>query len=568
MSPIDEIRATLDEVNAVRSAKLQEAANSDGAAGIAALAEAKRMRKQADTLTEAILDWNEGRFQEVVGAVEGMVAEERRAQSDILGRLLTLADSLRRAAGLGPAPVQPVTASTIPAIAAPPVAPGPGAALPGAPAAFAAAPPADPDKRFTDLSLLHPAVREKLKAVIADLKAAEVPFKIFETFRTPERQRMLFLKGRVNGQIVDRSKVVTFADAWHSYHQYGLAVDMVIDNPPMNMWETKGVAKGWWESYHDIARKHGLEPLSFEKPHVQIEGTKASALLAGELPSGGDASWAENLSAAIARWPEDGKPPPLGGGERPSLQSADSVEAARLIDWASLPAVAESPFTSMFGGQAWRVDRRGVYTASSPNKPQRTPGSPITAGRIVELYGDAIAAAAKKYSIAPELLIMTIGTEAADFRGQDFSGPATFRWEAEFVVRNTGDKDIGGSAKGDYSAGPMQVMADTARGLNKQEELNLDADKLFEYFKSKPRSAPASVGLYDAPLSIEIGACYIRRQFTATQGNPILVAAGYNAGSLKASGTNAWGLQVTGDHLDRAAKWFGDACEVLASLGR
>ena len=73
--------------------------------------------------------------------------------------------------------------------------------------------------------------------------------------------------------------------------------------------------------------------------------------------------------------------------------------------------------------------------------------------------------------------------------------------------------------------------------------------------------------LHGQPRSASYAA-HFRRQLGATEANPVLVAAAYNAGSIRASGTNMWGIHVHGDHLDRAAKWFGDACEVMVALGR
>jgi peptidoglycan L-alanyl-D-glutamate endopeptidase CwlK len=432
-----------------------------------------------------------------------------------------------------------------------------------------AAPAVDPDQRDVELDRLHPVFREKVEAVMAELRSAGIPMKVFEAWRSPERQRMLFGKGRAHGRIADRSKVVTFADAWHSYHQFGLAVDMVIDNPPMNPWETRGEAAEWWRRYHEIARGHGLEPLSFELPHIQIAGTRSSLLLAGEYPEGGDGTWANALAEAIMRWPDRPKPPVRRDSERPAIAAADIVApAAAGVDWAGLPPIREFPFAGRFGGQSWRVDGRGVFLAGAPAAPQRTPGTPQTASRIVELYGSPIAKAAAKYGLAPELLVMTIATETAAFRQSDFTGPDTFRWEAHFRLRNTGDASVDGRETGDYSAGPMQVMADTARGVNRQENLGYDAETVFRFFRNKPSKPPATLGLYDPAVCIDVGACCIRRQLAETEGNPVLVAAAYNAGSLRASGTNLWGIHAHGDHLDRACRWFGDACEVLAAFGR
>lgn len=589
MSTVDELRRTASRLNSIANAKYDAAlAASDDAARLALLDEGDRINDQAKKITKLMLEAQEGRLARVVTVLEDIVAEERRRASDIVARVSDLLDlvgggarvaplpgsSSVPAPGPGPLPggggnggAEVATRAVQPA-AAPSGAPTPppGGTAPPAPTS----PPVDPNRRDTDLTKLHPAVRVKVEKVIADLAAASVPMKVFEAYRAPVRQRMLFNKGRSGGVIVDRSKVVTFADAWKSYHQYGLAVDMVIDNPPMNMWETSGIAGTWWDKYHEIARKQGLEPLSFEKPHIQLEGTRSSALLAGEYPDGGDSSWAEALDDAIARWPESNKPPsPIGNDRQAIGLSAAAGASTSGVDWAALPAVIDSPMTSRFGGRSWRVDGRGVFLADDPGTPQRTPGTPLTVGRNVELYGREIAAAASKYGIAPELLIMTIATETAIFRRDNFTGPSTFRWEAHFEVGSTGDPTVDGKEKGDYSAGPMQVMADTARWLNTIESFGYTNATDFKYFRTKPNTAArANLGFYDASTCIDTGACYIRRQLDKTAGNPILLAAGYNAGSVRSSGTSIWGIHAHSDHLDRAARWFGDACEVLAALGR
>lgn len=69
-------------------------------------------------------------------------------------------------------------------------------------------------------------------------------------------------------------------------------------------------------------------------------------------------------------------------------------------------------------------------------------------------------------------------------------------------------------------------------------------------------------------LSINVGTAYIARNAVrrGTGFDPVLVAACYNAGSLRDSNANDWGLVTFGNHLDRAVEWFGDACVVLSEL--
>ena len=45
----------------------------------------------------------------------------------------------------------------------------------------------------------------------------------------------------------------------------------------------------------------------------------------------------------------------------------------------------------------------------------------------------------------------------------------------------------------------------------------------------------------------------------------MMVSAAFNAGGVYESSENRWHLKTHGDHLDRAAKWYGDACAVLAA---
>jgi peptidoglycan L-alanyl-D-glutamate endopeptidase CwlK len=86
------------------------------------------------------------------------------------------------------------------------------------------------------------------------------------------------------------------------------------------------------------------------------------------------------------------------------------------------------------------------------------------------------------------------------------------------------------------------------------------------YYAVKPEPAPASNPLYEGKDNVIIGVAEIASRLGRTGLDPILVAAAYNAGGLYRSTQNAWRLRSHGDHLDRAAKWYGDACFVMASL--
>ena len=70
-----------------------------------------------------------------------------------------------------------------------------------------------------DVELLHPAIRYRVENVLATLKAHSSPVlsrvRPFETYRDPRRQSYLAATTRA-----------TQVPAYHSAHQFGLAVDL------------------------------------------------------------------------------------------------------------------------------------------------------------------------------------------------------------------------------------------------------------------------------------------------------------------------------------------------------
>ena len=396
-------------------------------------------------------------------------------------------------------------------------------------------------------------MRKKVIAVQKQLDSENIPMKVFEAFRAPERQNHLYQKGRTTS-----GSIVSNARAWQSYHQYGMAADFVrFENGKWN-WNTSpsSVAKQW-DRFHEIARENGLEPLSWEKPHVQLIGTSFSKLLNGDYPEGGDESWADNLEAAILRWPGTKKPPVPNMSERPPMSPPvvfGGEATAPAADW-----------HSMFDGDSWKNDHRGIFTLNhdGTEKLWRTPGSPLTVQEIVARYGHEIAASAAKYKVPAAIIVMTIATETGRYRAQGFTGPKTFRWEKAYVLRATGDANLDGKEKGDYSAGPMQVLSDTARWMNTTYDLKYSSSDTLKYFKNKPSKSPENLGLYDAATCIDIGTAFIAHNKAKTGMDPLLVSAAYNAGSLRPTSENHWRIHCHGNHLDRAAEWYGDACFVL-----
>lgn len=155
----------------------------------------------------------------------------------------------------------------------------------------------DANLRRTDLDALHPVLRDAVVYLTAQFTLDELPFRLFEAFRTPQRQTWLYAQGRTRP-----GSRVTNAQAWQSYHQYGLAADFVLWINSAWSWSTVGAHRRLWTRLHELGRTVGLEPLSWELPHLQVTGLRLADLRAGQYPDGGDDGWRDNLEAAVIGW--------------------------------------------------------------------------------------------------------------------------------------------------------------------------------------------------------------------------------------------------------------------------
>lgn len=235
------------------------------------------------------------------------------------------------------------------------------------------------------------------------------------------------------------------------------------------------------------------------------------------------------------------------------------------MPWSQCPPPPTLAEQSLFGGIKWRVSAQGVHAAGNAAV-ERTPGDPVTCRVICEIYSADIIARSVEFGIPPELIVMTIATEAAAYRTTRFTGPPTFRWEAHVKV-----KDAPPEFKGDYSVGPMQTLATTARGVIRKRNLPYEPLTAFPAYRFRPAAPPEQIPGYEGACNIHVGVAEIASRLAKTGLNPILVAAAYNAGSIYDSSSstkykNRWNIRSHGNHLDRAAKWYGDACFVLAAL--
>jgi peptidoglycan L-alanyl-D-glutamate endopeptidase CwlK len=118
----------------------------------------------------------------------------------------------------------------------------------------------------------------------------------------------------------------------------------------------------------------------------------------------------------------------------------------------------------------------------------------------------------------------------------------------------------------------MQTLATTARWIIRTQSLPYTALEVFPAIRTQPNVAPEEHPGYSPDVNIHIGAAEIFQRRPKTGENPILVSAAFNAGGIydasnqNSKNFNRWHIRSYGNHLDRASRWFGDACSLVAGL--
>ena len=132
---------------------------------------------------------------------------------------------------------------------------------------------------------LHPWLFQRIQNLIARCTAAGVFVGVFEGYRSPERQAMLYTYGRTiqnpNSPATAEHPLglhATNAAPFKSFHQFGLAADIVVDGDPVKA----GYQWNWDDrklQYETMGRFAGVCGLDWaglwqgelkEKPHVQM----------------------------------------------------------------------------------------------------------------------------------------------------------------------------------------------------------------------------------------------------------------------------------------------------------
>jgi len=122
------------------------------------------------------------------------------------------------------------------------------------------------DIRNSSLDMLAPAVKARAEHALFYANTMGYYVRPFETYRSPARHTSLYALGRTKP-----GNVVTHAKAWESFHQYGVALDVVFFVNGRWSWDSINP----WDKIAAIFKSYGFTSLPFEKAHFEINGKMA-----------------------------------------------------------------------------------------------------------------------------------------------------------------------------------------------------------------------------------------------------------------------------------------------------
>jgi peptidoglycan L-alanyl-D-glutamate endopeptidase CwlK len=128
------------------------------------------------------------------------------------------------------------------------------------------------------LQLICPVLSAKIHSLAMMLADETIVFRVTQGLRSWNDQQALWLQGRdINGNVVDATKIVTNARPGYSWHEFGLAVDVVpMDQvPPQPDWN---INHPQWQRIITVGESLGLYSGSEfihspkDNPHFQLTG--------------------------------------------------------------------------------------------------------------------------------------------------------------------------------------------------------------------------------------------------------------------------------------------------------
>ena len=142
------------------------------------------------------------------------------------------------------------------------------------------------NEQYRDVRELNPLVQVMLKLAIADIVKQGVAPLIIETYRSQERQNMLYCQGRTIGEVVAKGINGTFARAYcnpkggkvtwtlNSVHKSRKAVDVIPQRNGKAIWNTNDSQT---QIIIKTMQKYGFEAganwkTTPDSPHFQVKG--------------------------------------------------------------------------------------------------------------------------------------------------------------------------------------------------------------------------------------------------------------------------------------------------------
>lgn len=109
-------------------------------------------------------------------------------------------------------------------------------------------------KNSRDLSDLHPAVKRRAESFIAACREQGIDIVVTSTLRDFDSQAALYAQGRSKP-----GKIVTNAKPGQSWHNWGLALDVVPLRDGKPVWGSVGPDRLLWDRVGKIGESCGLE---------------------------------------------------------------------------------------------------------------------------------------------------------------------------------------------------------------------------------------------------------------------------------------------------------------------
>lgn len=130
------------------------------------------------------------------------------------------------------------------------------------------------------ITSIHPKVLDAITATITEARARGMAVALHSGLRTADEQQKLWELGRITHNPDGASlakpmgNIVTNARAYESWHNFGLAGDIVFKDAKGFTWD---VAHEKWKALGDVGKIYGLEwggdwPKFPDLPHFQMRG--------------------------------------------------------------------------------------------------------------------------------------------------------------------------------------------------------------------------------------------------------------------------------------------------------